>query len=423
MRKYSFLDQDQYKFTMMAAIVHLFPNLMVRYKFINRGKTIWPDGMANKLRERLKRFSEEAVLTNEELDYLSGIRFFQPFFRWVLSKYRFDANEVHVTDNIDDTWVEGYWWRTILWECIFLAMVSELYHEMTGHKLPDRSILTKLNMSKGYEFYKNDIKFVEAGFRRRFSFESQEYMIQDMIKSAQSSLVGTSNVYFAKKYNLIPIGTVAHEWYMAHSALFGFHEANKMAMENWIKVYNGDLGMVLPDTFTSRAFFNVFDTRFSKLFDGFRQDSGDAYEIARMGIENYMRTIRDKHLIQSKTLIFSNALDNIKDIVDLNTTFKNDIITRFMIGTWLSCDIPIVPTEKETFENLNLDALGRVKPLNIVMKLSHVNINGQWIPVVKLGDGKGKNTGDPDQIFLAKKTLNIEDEIRIMKSILPDFLF
>ena len=422
--KYSFLDQDQYKFTMQQGAIQRFPNLKVRYKFINRGKTIWPEGLAQKLRERLKQFSEEAILTKEELEYLTGIRFFLPFFLWVLSKYRFDVSEVHVSDNIDDTTVEGYWWRTILWECIFLSMLSELYHEMSGHKLPERFILTKLNMSKGWEFYKNDIHIVEGGFRRRFSFENQDYVIGDFVKSAQSCFVGTSNVYFAKKYNLIPIGTVAHEWYMVHSALYGYHEANRMALENWIKVYNGDLGTALPDTFTTKAFLNIFDTRFSKLFDGLRQDSGDPFTWGHMVLDHYYKTIRDKYIIQSKSGIFSNALDNMKDILSINDTFKNELVTRFMIGTWLTCDVPIIDSRDGyskvvnpeqagfqfvgTKDNFDLSSIERVKPLNIVMKLSHVLVNGMWVPVVKLGDGSGeKYTGDPEQIELAKKILHI----------------
>ena len=396
MEKYSFLDQDQYKFTMQQGVIQKFPNLKARYKFINRGKTIWPVGMAQKLRERLKEFSETAILTKEEFEYLSSIRFFFPFYLWVLSKFRFDVSEIYVSDNIDDTYVEGYWWRTILWECIFLSMLSELYHEISGHKLPDRNILTKLNMSKGYDFLINNIKVVEAGFRR-------------------------SNVYFAKKYNLIPIGTVAHEWYMAHSALYGYHEANRKSLENWIKVYNGDLGMALPDTFTSKSFFNIFDTQFAKLFDGFRQDSGNPIEIGNMGLENYYKTIRDKSLIQSKTICFSNSLTSLKEILDIDKEFI-DILRSYMIGTWFSCDIPIINSrcgsevmnpEQDGFQfvgtNFDLMSIERVKPLNIVMKLSHVLVNGVWIPVIKLGDGNGeKYTGDPDQIDLAKRTLNIK---------------
>ena len=400
---FSFLDQDQYKFTMMQGVIKLFPNLSVRYKFINRGKTVWPEGLAQKLRERLKQFSEEAVLTQEEHKFLSGIRFFYPFFLWVLSNYRFDSSEVHVSDNIDDTYVEGYWWRTILWECIFLSMLSELYHEMSGHRLPERSILTKLNMSKGWDFLMNNIHFVEAGFRRRFSFENQDYVINDLVKSAGKSFIGTSNVYFAKKYNLIPIGTVAHEWYMAHSAMYGFHEANRKSLESWIQVYNGDLGMALPDTFTSKAFFDIFDTQFAKLFDGLRQDSGDPIEFGNKALEVYERTIRNKDIIKSKTITFSNALTSVEQCVNIDKEFVDKIFRSYMIGTWLSCDVPIVP-ETGIFDIMTAE---RVKPLNIVMKLSEVEIDGKWIPVVKLSDDKGKNTGDPNQVDLAKRALNL----------------
>ena len=390
MDKYSILDQDLYKMTMQLATIQLFPNLFVRYKFINRGKTIWPKGMAERLRERLIRYSEESILTDGEKDYLRTIRFITPFYIWCLSNYRFDPSEINVTDNIDDTTVEGYWWRTILWECVFLSMLSELYYEMTGQKLPDRNVLTKINMTKGYDFYRNDINFVEAGFRRRFSFDNQDNVIYDLKKSAQNRLIGTSNVYFAKKYNLKAIGTKAHEWYMAHSAMFGFHEANRKSLENWIKVYNGDLGVALPDTFTSKAFFSIFDTYFAKLFDGLRQDSGNPIEFGNMALDVYKKVISNDNIIKSKTIIFSDNLNSIEKILSIQKEFLEKILTSYMIGTWLTNDIP------------------GISPLNIVMKLSHVFFNGMWIPVVKLGDGVGKETGDPNQIDLAKRALNLQ---------------
>ena len=51
MNKYSFLDDDLYKFSQQNVCVQLYPNVRVKYKFVNRGKTVWPDGMANKLKE------------------------------------------------------------------------------------------------------------------------------------------------------------------------------------------------------------------------------------------------------------------------------------------------------------------------------------------------------------------------------------
>jgi nicotinate phosphoribosyltransferase len=188
--------------------------------------------------------------------------------------------------------------------------------------------------------------------------------------------------------------------------MFGYHEANRKSLEDWIRVYNGDLGTVLPDTFTSKAFFNIFDTHFAKLFDGFRQDSGDPFIIGHLGLDNYYRTIHDKHIIQSKSVIFSNALDNLKSILEISDEFKKELITRFMIGTWLTCDIPIISDESKS---VDFSTMEKIKPLNIVMKLSHVFIDGVWIPVVKLGDGSGeKYTGDPNQIDLAKRILNIK---------------
>lgn len=392
MEKYSFLDQDQYKLTMQQGVINRYPNVEVRYKFINRGKTIWPVGMADRLRERLDRYSKESILTKGEIEYLKGIRFFTPFFIWCITNYRFDPSEIRVSDNIDDTEVEGYWWRTILWECVFLSMVSELYHEMMGHKLPPRNVLTKINMAKGWDFLRNDIHFVEAGFRRRFSFDNQDLVIGDLVKSAGKCLIGTSNMYFAKKYNIKPIGTVAHEWYMAHSAMFGYHEANRMALENWIQVYNGDLGIVLPDTFTSDAFLNIFDTHFAKLFDGMRQDSGDPITIGHKYLDNYFKTIGNAELIKSKTIIFSDSLDNLQKILKIDREFAGKILRSYMIGTWLSCDIP------------------GVTALKIVMKLSYVKVNGVWVPVVKIGDsGVEKETGNMDQVDLAKRILNIKN--------------
>ena len=47
--------------------------------------------------------------------------------------------------------------------------------------------------------------------------------------------------------------------------------------------------------------------------------------------------------------------------------------------------------------------------MNIVMKLIGVQApNNDWIPTVKLSDEKGKYTGDPKMIELAKEFLRIK---------------
>jgi len=390
MKKYSFLDDDLYKFSQQNVVLQLFPNYKVRYKFINRGKTIWPEGMSQKLRERIIRLSEEAILTKEEEEYLNKIRYYNPFFIWYLSVYRFDPNEVHITDNIDDSYIEGYWRNTILWECRILSMISELYYEMTGQKLPDRSVLTKINMNKGWELYQNDIKFADFGTRRRFSFDNHDYVIEDLMKSAQKCLVGTSNVYFAKKYGITPIGTMAHEFPMMISTLYGFHEANKKALDAWISVYHGDLGIALPDTWSTGVFLKDFNTYYGKLFDGLRQDSGNAIEIGHKILNHYKSLNLDEHIIKSKTIVFSDNLNSIQKILDIENEFKGKIRTSYGIGTWFTNDIP------------------GVKPLNMVIKISDVLVENEWIPTVKLSDDRGKYTGDVETIELAKKVFHIK---------------
>ena len=391
MKKYSFLDDDLYKFSMQFLVISLFPDLKVRSKFINRGKTIWPKGMAERLRERIIKLSEEAILTEDEKIYLGiNIRYFNPFYIWCVSNYRFDPNEVHITDNIDDSFIEGYWRTTILWECRVLSMVSELYFEMTGQKLPERNVLTKINMSKGWDFYKNDIKFADFGTRRRFSFDNHDYVIEDLMKSAQKCLVGSSNVYFAKKYGIKPIGTMAHELVMAHAAIFGFHEANKRTLDSWIKVYGGDLGITLPDTFSTDNFLKDFNIYYAKLFDGCRQDSGDAIEIGYKILNHYKSLNLDDFIIKSKTIVFSDNLNSIQKILNIENEFKGKIRTSYGIGTFLTNDIP------------------DVKPLNIVIKLSDVLVGDKWIPTVKLSDDEGKHTGDSEMIELAKKVLSFK---------------
>lgn len=385
MKQFNFLDDDLYKFSMMNLVIQLFSNIKVRYKFINRGKTIWPEGMAVKLRERIVRLSNEAILTSDDEKYLNNIRYYNPFFIWILSKYRFDPNEVIITDNIDDSYIEGYWWKTILWECRLLSMISELYYEMTHVVLPERNVLTKINMEKGWELYENNINFADFGTRRRFSFENHEYAIQDLIKSAGKKMVGTSNVYFAKKYGLKAIGTMAHELVMAHAAIYGFHEANTMTLNNWIKVYQGDLGIALPDTFSTDVFLKDFNTYYAKLYDGLRQDSGNPIVVGNKLLNHYKSLNLDDYIVKSKTIVFSDNLKSISQILNIDNTFKEQIRTSYGIGTWVSNDIP------------------NVKPLNIVIKLSHVLINDKWTPTIKLSDDIGKNTGYPEMIDLANK--------------------
>ena len=205
--------------------------------------------------------------------------------------------------------IEGYWYRTILWEVPILALVSELYFKMTGTSI---SILPpgnreEVNQKKAAIFNYANIKVADFGTRRRFSYDVQKEMVETLSSRMTKGLfVGTSNVHFAHLFNLTPIGTEAHEWFMFHGAKYGFQMANELGLKHWADVFKGSLGTALCDTYTTESFLKAFDMKYAKLYDGVRQDSGDVYEFAEKIIAHYKKLGIDP---LSKTIVFSDSLD------------------------------------------------------------------------------------------------------------------
>jgi nicotinate phosphoribosyltransferase len=212
-------------------------------------------------------------------------------------------------------------------------------------------------------------------------------VIQTLKEHGGRNFVGTSNVHLAMQQNVKPIGTHAHEWFMFHAAKYGFKMANAMALEHWVDVYRGDLGIALSDTYTTDEFFEQFDKKFAKLFDGVRHDSGDPIEFAKKTILHY------QHLginPLTKTITFSDSL-NYEKVKKITEFCRYKIGFSFGIGTNFTNDVGL-------------------KPMNIVIKMTETCIEGeQWTQVVKLSDEPGKHSGDIDTIELAKKVLQIED--------------
>ncbi|MBQ2099002.1 MAG: nicotinate phosphoribosyltransferase, partial [Bacteroidales bacterium] len=209
---------------------------------------------------------------------------------------------------------------------------------------------------------------------RRFSYENPDNVVS-VLNNYRSTFVGPSNVYLAMKYDTTPIGTHAYEWFMFHAAMFGYKYANRASLENWVKIYRGNLGIALSDTFTTPVFFRDFDTLFAKLFDGVRHDSGDPLEFADKTIAHY-QSLRINPL--SKTIVFSDAL-NPQMVERIHDYCKDKIGMSFGIGTNFTNDVG-------------------VRPLNMVIKLSHVLTDNRWTQVVKLSDTPGKHTGNDEVV-------------------------
>jgi nicotinate phosphoribosyltransferase len=383
----SILDNDFYKFTMQCAVVKLFPAVKGRYEFINRGKHEFPEGFAKAMQEAVNHMSQLKLSKEEKRFLKASCPYLNPAYIDFLEGYRYDPSEVHISQEGSElkVSVEGYWYRTILWEVPLLATISELYYKLTHALAWDDQKIEEVTSHKVHDYESLDVIFAEFGTRRRHSYHVHDVVMRTLTKSHRHNFSGSSNVHFAMKYQVKPIGTHAHEWFMFHAAEYGFKMSNAMSLEHWVDVYRGDLGVALSDTYTTDVFFKQFDTKFAKLFDGVRHDSGDPIEFANKTIEHYKKFGINP---LSKYIIFSDGLTPEK-VEAITKACRGKIGFSFGIGTNLTNDVGL-------------------RPMNIVMKLTEVlTSDHEWVKTVKLSDEPKKHTGDPRMIELAKELLRI----------------
>ncbi|HCO67768.1 MAG TPA: nicotinate phosphoribosyltransferase [Dysgonomonas sp.] len=381
-----FTDNDLYKFSVMMAIQKLYPWSYVRYDFINRGGTQFPDGFAERLKEEVKAMAALKMTKTEKKYIERRCYFFDPAFIDFLEGYQYNPDEVHITQEGGDVkvYIEGYWYRTVLWEVPLMAIISELYFTMTGGVPHD---VEKKAEEKAVALAEMGADYSDFGTRRRFSFDVQDKVVGILKQNSGEHFKGTSNVYLAMKYDTTPIGTMPHEWFMFHGAIFGYRAANMKALEAWVDVFQGSLGITLTDTYTTDSFFRSFSLKQAKLFDGVRHDSGDPLVFTDKAIRFYEENRIDP---VSKTLVFSDSL-NLQTVRKIKDHVAGRAHDTYGIGTFFSNDVG-------------------VKPLNIVIKLTEIKAakKAPYLHAVKLSDVNGKHTGNEKEIQLAKLTLDIE---------------
>jgi nicotinate phosphoribosyltransferase len=381
------LDNDFYKFTMQQCVAKLFPKAKARYAFINRGKHQFPKGFAEALQASVKAMGS-LKLTKDEKHWLAKTcPYLDPVYLDFLQGYCYDPGEVQITQQGDQLHVavEGWWYRTILWEVPLLCLISENFYQLHGQQRErDETVIAKTKRKiEGYSVL--GVTIAEFGTRRRHSYAAQQLVVKTL-KQFGNPFVGTSNVHLAMQHDTKPIGTHAHEWFMFHAAKYGFKMANTIALEHWVDVYRGDLGIALSDTFTTDEFYEIFDKKFARLFDGVRHDSGDPILFAEKTIRHYKNLGIDP---RSKTIIFSDALNEEK-VKTIAAYCNGKIGISFGIGTNFTNDVGL-------------------KPMNIVMKMTEALPDSEpWTPVVKLSDEPMKYTGEVQSIALAKAVLQIK---------------
>ena len=390
----SVLDTDLYKFTTSYAYSKLYPRAYGQFRFIDRGKTTYPQGFAEELKKEIQEMSKLA-LTKDEASFLyRELPYLPPTYIDFVRGFRFDPEEVKVEQDAEghlSIIAEGLLYRVTLWETPILALVSELYYKMLGAQ-PDMEYTERTIISKARKLAEHGITFSMFGMRRRFSAAFEDRVTELLKEHAAGYLFGTSNVYYAYKHGLRVSGTHPHEWIQFHGAMFGYKMANYMAMEDWINVYDGDLGTVLTDTYTTDVFMRNFSKKHAMLFTSLRHDSGDPLQFTEKVIARY-RELRVDPTI--KYIIFSDGLDP-ERAIEIANYCKGRIGASFGIGT-----------------NFSNDVGNGVRPMNIVMKLWKCKMTEKerWNPCVKLSDVDGKHTGEPEEIELAQRTLGLPVQI------------
>lgn len=383
-----FTDDDLYKLSMCCAVIDNFPRAQVKYQFVDRNQTVYPAGFAEEL-ERQIGLLENVVITGEEIAFMRRKCCYLPewFFRY-LRGYRYSKEWVKVSQDAEGHLhvdFEGTWADTILLEVKVLAIISELYYIFTNQtdKL-DYDAFYKRSYEKARRLLSAGCVFTDFGTRRRASFKAEEVLVRamkDCYKSQEwpGTFVGTSNVYLAMKYDLTPVGTMAHEFVCAIGGMYGPQMANHMAMEAWRNTFRGALGTYLYDSYGWDIFALNFSEDFANQFKGLRIDSGDNREQLEKIVQKYRELNIDP---RSKQIIFSNALDTDRAIA-IHEYAKDKCQPSFGIGTHFTND----------FEGIT--------PMNIVIKLVAVKITEKWDfynDTCKISEDLGKHTGKPEVI-------------------------
>ena len=378
----SLLENDLYKFSMTQCIFHQFNSYKTTWAFKCRNKDVFfTHEMVEEIKEQIKHYCT-LRFTEDELQYLDAI----PWIKGTYVEYmrfwhpRYEDFEITSDDECGlSIMTRGGWLQTSFYEVPTLAIVNEVYFRMSydyDELLAsfEKKLDEKIQWLIDGKYHIGN--FSEFGLRRRLSAEAQDMAVRKLVEAnakfhkegnKYSNLVGTSNVYLARKHNIKYCGTMAHELIMIIGQSDPRHNpsySNYYTMRAWVKEYGVQNGIMLTDTITTDCFLRDFSKEYMVLFSGCRHDSGSPYDWADKIIEHYK-----KHGIDpmTKTLLFSDSLDFTK-ANDIFETYRNQATIAFGIGTNISNDTDVA------------------KPLNIVMKPIMANSTA----IAKVSDTPGK---------------------------------
>ena len=406
----SVLDTDFYKLLMAQTIFRRHKEDRVTFGIINRSKHI-PLGRLidiGALREQLDHI-RTLSLSRGESTWLRGNMFygkrqmFSPDFIAWLEGFRFPAYGLERRGDQYELVFEGPWIETTMWEIPALAVIMELHSRAVtkGMGKFELEVLYARAMTRVWDKIQHlktldNLRIADFGTRRRHGFIWQDWCVQAMIAGLGPKFLGTSNCVIAMRREVEAVGTNAHELPMVYSALAtddtGLAEAPYKVLADWQEDYEGNLRVILPDTYGTAEFLARAPDWIAN-WTGIRIDSGDPIANGEAAITWWKSRGQDP---REKLAIFSDALD-VQDIEKLYTHFAGRMRIGFGWGTLLTNDFR------------GFDASGRLDPFSIVCKV--LAVNGR--PAVKLSDNPTKAIGPATEIARYRRVFGARELAKV----------
>ncbi len=404
----SLIDTDFYKLLMAQTVWRRHRDVNVEFSLINRSRNIPMADLIDEgeLREQLDHI-RSLRLSRGESTFLRGNTFygkrfmFDPDFMHWFENLRLPAYHLERKGDQYELTFEGSWPEVMMWEVPVLAVLMELRGRAVLKDMGkfELQVLYARGMAKVWEKIEQlreipDLRIADFGTRRRHSFLWQDWCVQAMMEGLGNRFTGTSNCLIAMRREVEAIGTNAHELPMVYAALAEtdkeLAESPYKVLEDWQQDYDGNLRIMLPDTYSSKTFFERAPG-WLKDWTGVRIDSGDPATGAELVIDWWKSQGQDP---TKKLIIFSDGLD-ISKISQLQNQFRGRVNVGFGWGTLLTNDFR------------GLEASGRLDPFSLVCKA--IRANGR--PTVKLSDNPKKAMGPEDQIARYKRVFDIGAQV------------
>ncbi|WP_276946756.1 nicotinate phosphoribosyltransferase [Haematobacter massiliensis] len=400
----SLIDTDFYKLLMCQSVFRNNPDARVTFSLINRSKDVRLAELIDEgeLREQLDHI-RSLSLSRGESTWLRGNTFYgkrqmlRPDFMEWFENLRLPPYELEKRDGQYELTFEGAWPEVMLWEIPALAVLMELRSRAVLETMGrfELQVLYARAMTKIWEKVERlrgvpSLRIADFGTRRRHSFLWQDWCVQAMMEGLGRTFTGTSNCLIAMRREVEAIGTNAHELPMVYAALARddaeLAEAPYKVLADWHEEHDGNLRIILPDTFGTKGFL-AHAPDWLASWTGIRIDSGDPAEGAETAIAWWKERGEDP---REKLVIFSDGLD-VDKILELHAQFAGRVKVSFGWGTLLTNDFRgLVPG----------DALA---PFSLVCKA----ISADGYPTVKLSDNPNKAMGPEEEIARYKRVFGV----------------